>query len=234
VVPVCGCLSAEVDLFAALVIGAVGIDALRYVEHRRQLALAVIPITLAFHQFVEAGAWWSLEGRVPGSVGTVSIYIYLVIALVVVPILIPYAVRSVEPDPRRRRWMTPFLGLGILTGVVLGFTLIVGDVSATIGGNYLDYRIGYTFHEAAGLIYLSAVAAPLLLSSQRLFVGLGVLNLVLVAGIGYLNAAGVISLWCAAAAVQGVAVAYYLRTEAGQPWKIPERLRSLRLPLRTG
>ncbi len=226
--PTCGCLSAEVDLFAALVIGTIGIDALRYVQHRRQLALAVIPITLAFHQFVEAGAWWSLEGRVPEAVGTVSIHLYLIIALVVVPILVPYAVRNVEPNPRRRRWMTPFLGMGVLTGAVLGLALLVGDVSASIGGYYLEYRIGYTFHEAAGLVYLSAVAAPLMLSSVRMFNVLGVLNLVLVAGLGWLNSAGVVSLWCAAAALQSIVIAHYLRTEAGQPWKLPDRLREIR------
>lgn len=225
--PVCACLSAEVDLFAAFVIGAVGIDALRYMSHRRQLALAVIPLTLAFHQLIEAGAWWSLEGRVPEEVGTVSIYIYLAIAMVVIPILVPYAVRNVEPNGQRRRWMAPFVVLGVLIGGVLAFTLIIGPVSATIGGHYIDYRVGYAFHDAAGAVYLAAVAIPLMLSSHRMFVGLGALNLVLVAGLGWLNSAGVVSLWCAAAALQSVVIAHYLRTEAGQPWQLPERLRSL-------
>ena len=233
-VPICGCLSAEVDLFAAFVIGAIGIDALRHVSHRRQLALVLIPLTLAFHQLIEAGAWWSLEGRVSEVVGSVSIYIYLAIALVVVPILIPYAVRNVEPNPRRRRWMTPFLAVGVFTGVALGVILVVGPVSASIGGYYIDYRIGYAFHDAVGSVYLAAVAVPLMLSSHRSFVFLGVLNLVLVAGLGWLNAAGVVSLWCAAAALQGIVIAHHVRTEAGQPWKLPESLRSLRLPLRTG
>ena len=92
--------------------------------------LMLIPLTLAFHQLIEAGAWWSLEGRVPEVVGSVSIYIYLAIALVVVPILIPYAVRNVEPNPRRRRWMTPFLAVGVFTGVALGVLLVTGPVSA--------------------------------------------------------------------------------------------------------
>lgn len=53
--PIVMCLSGEVDLFAAFVIGAIGIDALRHVSRRRQLALAVIPLMFAFHQLMDAG-----------------------------------------------------------------------------------------------------------------------------------------------------------------------------------
>ena len=224
--PVCSCLSAEVDLFAALVIGAVGIDALRHVSHRRQLALAVIPITLAAHQLIEVGVWWSLEGRIPEPAGSASTVGYLIIALIVVPILLPFAVRRVEPNPNRRRWMLPFVALGVFSGVVFGLAMMVGPVHSSIGGHYIDYRVGSLFLEPFGVVYVAAVAVPLLMSSHRLFVWLGVVNVVLVAGLAVLQANGVVSLWCAAAAIQSVVIAHYLRAESGDPWKLPQRLRS--------
>lgn len=232
--PVCGCLSAEVDLFAALLIGAIGIDALRHVSYRRQMALALIPMTLAIHQFVEVGVWWSLEGVIPESIGTVSMYIYLAIALVVVPILIPLGVRNVETEPRRRRGMTPFLAGGVLVGVVLAAALVIGPVRASIGGLYIDYGVGTTYYPIIGALYIGAISVPLIMSSHRPFALLGVFNLFLVGGLAYLLVAGLISLWCGAAALQSVVIAQYLRREAGDPWRVPERLRELRSQLRTG
>ena len=232
--PICGCLSAEVDLFAAFAIGALGIDALRHVSHRRQLALAAIPMTLAIHQLTEAGVWWSLVGSIPEAAGTVSMYLYLAIALVVVPILIPIGVRSVEPEAKRRRSMTPFLVGGVAVGIVLAAALVVGPVRASIGGHYIDYGVGSTYYPIIGALYIGAVAVPLIMSSHRPFAWLGVINLVLVGGLAYLLMAGLISLWCGAAALQSVVIAHYLRTEAGDPWRIPDRLRELRSQLRTG
>ena len=232
--PVCNCLSPEVDLFAAFVIGAIGIDALRHVSHRRQLVLVVVPITLAIHQLTEVGVWWSLEGKVPEAVGTVSIYLYLAIALVAVPILLPLGVRNVEVEPKRRRWMTPFLVGGALVAVVLGATLVIGPVRASIGGLYIDYGVGSTYYPIIGALYIGAIAVPLIMSSHRPFAWLGVFNLFLVGGLAYLLMAGLISLWCGAAAIQSVVIAHYLRTEAGDPWRLPDRLRGLRMPLRTG
>lgn len=229
--PIVMCLSGEVDLFAAFVIGAIGVDALRHVSRRRQLALAVIPLMFAFHQLMDAGVWWSLTARLPELVGSVSAWLYLAIALVIVPILVPLAVRSVEPNRQRRRWMTPFLALGVVVGIILGVVLVAGPVRASIGGHFIDYRVGNTYSDPLGALYIAAVAVPLLMSTDRRLVWLGGVNLVIVSGLAWLLVTGLVSLWCAAAAVQSVVIAHYLRTESGDPWKFPGRLRSLLAPL---
>jgi hypothetical protein len=228
------CLSAEVDLFAAFAIGAVGIDALRHVSHRRQLALAAIPLILAFHQLTEVGVWWSLEGTVSATLGSVSIWVYLAIALVAVPILLPLGVWRVESSSKRRRLMTPFVVGGIAVGIILAAALIIGPVRASIGGSYIDYRVGTTYYPAIGALYIGAVAIPLMMSSYRPFAWMGVANIVIVSALAYLLVNGVISLWCGAAALQSVVIAQYLRVESGDAWKLPDRLRSLLSPSRAG
>jgi Family of unknown function (DUF6629) len=232
--PFCGCLSAEVDVLVGLAIGAIAIDGLRFVEHRRQLALAAIPVTLALHQLIEVGAWWGLQGRVPHAVVPVAVYLYLAIALVVVPVLVPASVWLVEADPRRRRWMVPFVALGIATGLVLAYALVAGPVSATIGGYYIDYRVRSVVPVWGSVAYVAAVAAPLLLSSDRRFAALGIVNVALVTGLGWLNANGYVSLWCAAAALESIVIVDYLRSGAGQPWALRGWLRSNRPPVGTG
>jgi hypothetical protein len=116
--------------------------------------------------------------------------------------------------------------------LILGAALVIGPVRAAIGGYYIDYRVGTTYYPALGALYIGAVAMPLIMSSYRSFVWLGIANLFLVGGLAYLQRDGVISLWCLAAALQSVVIVYYLRVESGDPWKLPERLRSLVSPLR--
>lgn len=83
------CYSAEADLVAGLVIGGVGIDAIRHVEDRRLLPLASVPLVLAGHQLLEAVAWWSLEGRASAAAGDMAVTAYLIIAFVIVPTWFP-------------------------------------------------------------------------------------------------------------------------------------------------
>ena len=227
-------MSAEVDLLAGLAIGAIALDGLRFFDERRKLLLAAVPLTLALHQLVEVGAWWGLQGKVPEAAGTISIYAYLVIALVVVPVIVPTGVFVAEPDPLRRRWMAPFVGLGILTALVLAVSLVLRPVSATLGSYAIDYHIATVGPDWGSVVYLAVVAIPMLLSSRRVLVSLGVANLALVAGIGWLNANGYISLWCAAAALQGVVIVHMLRSEAGKPWGWPAWSESLRTRPRSG
>ena len=90
----------------------VGIDALRHTKHRRYLPLALLPLLFGAHQLVEAVAWWGFEDRVPVRVGEMATWLYLAFAFVVVPPLVPWAVRSVEVDPPRRRRLLPWLLAG--------------------------------------------------------------------------------------------------------------------------
>ena len=90
------CFSPEVDLVAGLVIGAVGIDGVRHVRRPAERAIAVLPLVFAGHQLIEAFAWWGLQGKVPEQVGQAAVWLYLVIAFGVVPILVPMAVWSLS------------------------------------------------------------------------------------------------------------------------------------------
>jgi hypothetical protein len=58
------CFSAEADLFTGVVVGVVGIDALRRVRKPHQLALAATPVLFAVHEVDEAFVWWGLHGQV--------------------------------------------------------------------------------------------------------------------------------------------------------------------------
>ena len=62
------CFSAEADLVAGLVVGAIGIDAWRHVRRPADVPLVMLPVVLGLHQLIEAVVWLGLEDRVHRSV----------------------------------------------------------------------------------------------------------------------------------------------------------------------
>ena len=205
------CFSPEADLLTGMVIGGVGIDALRHMRHRRYLPLALLPLLLGLHQVVEAFAWWGMEGRVPTRVGEMAIWLYLAFAFLVVPPLVPWAVRAAEDDGRRRRLLMLFvlLGAGVAAALLPG--LLNGAAGGEVACRYIAYDAGVPYGGYVLPFYVAAVCGPMFVSGNRRFVLFGVANLAAVGVLGWLLARGVISLWCVWAAVTSVAVAREVR-----------------------
>ena len=91
------CFSPEGDLVGGLAVTAIGIDACRHLHGRNnQLLFATVPLVLGFHQLDESLVWWWLEGPIPAVIGTVAMWIYLLIAMVVVPILVPLSIGNLN------------------------------------------------------------------------------------------------------------------------------------------
>jgi hypothetical protein len=210
------CFSPEADLLAGMVVGGVGVDALRHVRHRRYLPLALLPLLFGVHQVVEAFAWWGMEGRVPFRVGEMATWLYLAFALLVVPPLVPWAVRSTESDPARRRLLLPFVLLGAAVAAALLPGLLNGEAGGEVACRYIAYDAGVPYSGYLLPLYVVATCGPVLLSGNRRFVLFGVANLAAVALLGGLLARGVISLWCVWAAVSSVLIAREVRATARQ------------------
>jgi hypothetical protein len=210
------CYSPEADLVAGLVVGAAGIDALRHVDDRRDIAIAAVPLVLAAHQLIEAVGWWGLQDRVPEAAGTIAIAAYLVIAMGIVPAFVPYAVMRTERSPARRKVMVPFVALGATVGIALLVALATAPYDASIGGRYVAYETTLPWGGAIGAAYAAAVCVPLLLSTHRRLAVFGAVNVPVVVGLAFLLSAGFISLWCVWAAVSSIIVTRHVRELSGQ------------------
>jgi len=210
------CFSPEADLLTGIVVSGVGIDALRHTRHRRYLPLALLPLLFGVHQLVEAVAWWGFEGRVPVRVGEMATWLYLAFAFVVVPPLVPWAVRSVEVDPARRRRLLPFVLLGAAVAAALLPGLLNGEAGGEVACRYIAYDVGVPYGGYLLPFYVAATCGPMLASGNRRFVLFGVANLAAVGVLGWLLAGGVISLWCVWAAATSVAIAREARVAERQ------------------
>jgi hypothetical protein len=206
------CFSAEADVVGGIVVGAIGVDAFRHLRGRNDhLLLATLPLLLGAHQLVEAFVWWGVEGSVPHDVGRVALWIYLLIAFVVLPVFVPFAVIALEPTARRRRQLAPFVVLGAGVAAVLFAAMVRAPIDVVEHPYHLEYSIGVANGGLVVALYVVAVCGALLFSGYRHVEIFGVANLVAVALLVWLTLDGFASLWCAYAAVSAGAIAFHMR-----------------------
>lgn len=138
-------------------------------------------------------------------------WIYVVIAMLVVPILVPLSIWKVQPTSRRRWVVAPFVGLGIAVATVLLITMLHGPVTARLGSHHLAYGIGLRNGILIVGLYVVATCGSLLCSGYREIVIFGAVNLIAVVVLARLTADGFTSLWCFYAAVVSGFIAFHMR-----------------------
>lgn len=211
------CFSPEADLVSGVLVSGVGVDTVRHQRCPGGLPLASIPLVLGGHQLVEAVVWQGLAGKVPALVTGVATWAYLLIAFVVVPVLVPWAVMAGEPDESRRRRMTAFVALGVLVAATLLSAMVRGPVTAELGHLHVAYHIQVPAGGVMVALYVAATCIRLLLSSYRHVNVFGVLNLAVGVVLAYTIPNGYTSLWCLWAAVSSGAIAAHLRHTQRRP-----------------
>nr|WP_229052489.1 DUF6629 family protein [Aeromicrobium sp. Leaf350] len=194
---------------AGTLITAVGVDALRHVKRRDQLALATLPLAFGAHQLVETLVWWQLEGHVSDSIGDVATWTYLLIAIIIVPILVPYAFLRLGTG-RSRLLDRAFVGAGVIAAALGGIGMADG-VSAEIDHHHIAYSIGAPMGELAFLAYVVAACAPGFASRATGLQWFAALNLVVVALLVWIDQTAVVSLWCLWAAITSVLLNLWIR-----------------------
>ena len=205
------CFSAEADVVAGFVVTAIGVDALRQVRRPAERALGALPVLLGAHLLVEAVVWQGLTGDVDAAVGRQAMWVYLAVALVVLPVLVPFAVRAVEPDTGRRQTMARLGVVGAALAGVYAIVLLQGPVDVRIEGSHLAYRLGMDHGGLLAGIYAIVACAPPMLSSERRIAAFGLANLAAVVALAWIENSALISLWCGWAAVTSIAIAAHLR-----------------------
>lgn len=203
------CFSMTADLVAGTALVPVAALSLREVRHRRELPFALLPTVFAVHQFIEAAVWAHQDRELSAGVAHLAVLAYLLIALPLLPTLIPLAVLLLEPHGARLR-VAPFVLLGAVVSAYLAFAVLAYPVEVTRHRHALDYHTGIAHGGVWATLYVVAVIGPALLSGYRSIVAFGAVNLVGLAVVAVLYTKAFASLWCIYAAAASVLVLLHM------------------------
>ncbi|WP_194892518.1 DUF6629 family protein [Catenulispora pinisilvae] len=197
------CWSPDADLIAGGVIAALGVGALAGVRRRTDLPLAALPLLLGTHQMVESVVWRGQEGTVSPSVASSARVVWAVIALPLLPLLVPVAVllASSSAAATVRRQLVFLTGLGTATSITLAFALARGPVKAHVHGHTLAYTVGIPAAPLVVAGYLVATLGALLVAEDRTIRTLGVVCTIGSVACFLIWRLAFASTWCALAAV---------------------------------
>lgn len=209
------CFSAESDFAAAAVLTPLAIASLRAAPSWRSLPIAALPAVFAVHQGIEGFVWLGFDGSVSAGLADLATHVYLVIAQILLPLLVPVAMLLAEPE-RRRRWaMTACAVIGVATAARFGWIIFAHDVGATESEHVVLYETDVHIGVWATLGYLAATCLPVLLSSKRYLRLFGIANVVGLSLAALVRYESVTSVWCLYAAFASVLVLVHLRAERG-------------------
>ncbi len=210
------CYSPEASFIAAGVLAPVGFAALRLVRQRDELIVGALPLLFAGHQAVEGFVWLGVEGRLSAELLDVAIRVYLMIAQVVLPVLVPVGLLLFEQDSGRRRRLIPF----VVVGLAVSGRLLWVITAHSVGARALDHSIVYDTDVHFGYVvaagYVVATCGPALLSGCSLLRGFGVANLAALTLAAFLKYSAVTSVWCFYAALASGFIAIALRRRAAR------------------
>ncbi|WP_234787270.1 DUF6629 family protein [Mycolicibacter sinensis] len=197
------------DLVAGTALLPVAALSLREVKAARELPFALLPTVFAVHQFIEAAVWAHQDRDLSAGLGHLAVLAYLLIALPLLPTLVPVSVVLLEPPGRRLR-VAPFVVLGAVVSAYLLYVVLASPVSVTRHRHALDYQTGIQHAGVWVTLYIVAVIGPALLSGYRSIIAFGVVNLVGLVVVAVLYTKAFASLWCIYAAVASVLVLVHM------------------------
>ena len=137
------CFSAEASFGAGALLSVIGIATIKQVQDRSQFPFALLPFVFAFQQFSEGFVWITLADANFASWQYIPIYIFIVIAQVVWPVLVPLAILLMERDAKRRKILTFLLIIGITLAAYHIFCLFNYNVYAEIKSFHIYYALYY-------------------------------------------------------------------------------------------
>ena len=206
------CFSAEASFAGGVIISAIGVATIKEVHKPSQMLFAGIPLFFGIQQITEGLLWVTIPLPDFINIQKISTYLFLTMALVIWPFMIPLSVSMMEEDRKRKK----ILGLFIIPGLLLSTYYLVCLILFRIQPQISGYHILYTndFPRALSnpvfIIYLFVTITPLFISGIKRTWIMGILMTLscLVTAIFFTQF--LTSVWCFFAALISVVVFWIL------------------------
>ena len=208
------CYSLEASITAAAGLGLAGYGmvtkALRH--DRRMLVFAAFPLVFCVHQLTEGAVWLTLRDWREGQFYR---FLYTLIAFTVWPVLTPFAAAHAETDPDRRKIWRAMGGVGVLLAIYLIAKLALSDgIDLTVYNHSLAYDPLFERPPIiAHILYVALTVIPLVCSERRAVATFGVAAFVTFGLALAANRPAWYSVWCMAAAMFSLIIAFAIEKE---------------------
>ncbi len=207
------CFSAGASFTAGVLLTVVGVETLKKVHKPSQAVFSGIPLFFAFQQFTEGVLWTVIPGAAHPALQKIATYVFLVMAEVIWPLLIPLSVLLMEEKKQRKRVLTALLAVGLGVAFYYLRHLVLYDFHASIDGLHIVYKSADLPHPGRipTLLYLFPTLLPFFVSSLRRAYLMGLIMTLsfVVSAIFYQQY--LTSVWCFFAAMLSFVIYYILR-----------------------
>ena len=207
------CFSASASFTAGVLLTVIGTETLRKVHKPAQIVFACVPLFFAFQQFTEGVLWLAINHAGFAGLQAAATYVFVVMAQVIWPLLIPLSVLLMEQNKTRQKFIFILLLSGSAAALYYIYRLIFFGIHAYIVSLHISYSnsFGDFFGPAAVVLYLAATLGPLFISGiKRTHVlGMTMVLSVLISAVFYEQC--LTSVWCFFAAVISFGIYYIIR-----------------------
>lgn len=228
------CFSAGASFAGGVIITAIGVATVRKVHKPSQILFSCIPLFFGLQQITEGMLWLTLPLSDFEGLRHVSTYMFLVMAQVIWPVMIPLSVLYMEDSEKKKKYLVALLFIGTALAFYYAFCLLSFNVYPQIQGYHVYYENDFpkspVFTIVSFIFYLIATITPLFVSSIKRTHLLGILMTLscLVTGIFFTQY--LLSVWCFFAALISGVIYWILHTS--KDLFILEKLKLLKIPSR--
>lgn len=207
------CFSPEASFAGGVIISAIGVATVSHVHKKSQIIFAAIPLFFGIQQITEGFLWLSLQNSSLDYFKQLSTYIFLIMANVLWPIIIPLSVLFMEKHNKRKFMLCILLIMGIALASYYAFCLSYFSVNPQIIGYHIQYNNNFpkSLELFTFFVYLVVTISPLFISSIKGTHLLGVLMFLACTITAIFFTQYLASVWCFFAALISAVIFWILR-----------------------
>jgi hypothetical protein len=207
------CFSAEASFAGGAIIAAIGVVTVTKVHKHSQLLFACIPLFFGLQQVTEGILWLTIPNPGHGGLLKFCTYLYLLMADILWPLIIPLSVLFMEENKNRKKYIKYLLMGGIALSVYYSFCLLTFSVHPVIEGYHIRYDSNFPESMAmiAFAVYLIVTLTPLFISSIKRIHIMGILMFFSCVITALFFTQFLTSVWCFFAALISAVIFWILR-----------------------
>ncbi len=225
------CFSAEASFAGGAIISAIGVVVVTKVHKPSQILFACIPFFFGLQQYTEGILWLTIPNPGHGDLLKFSTYLFLIMADILWPVLIPLSVLLMEANEKKRKIIRLLLFTGLSVSAYYGYCLITHHVRPEISGFHIQYNSDFpdAMEYISFAVYLIATIPPLFVSSIKRTHFMGWLMLFSCAITAVFFTQFLTSVWCFFAALIS-AVIFWILNDSKRKFKF-DKLQLLKASL---